>query len=210
GRGHSLYDVDDKPAAFVLYGSLPAWRDFTPGMSRGADVKQLERNLRILGYDTGAVDGRGTYLTTRAVEDFQAARGLTKTGTLSRGTIVFRSGPTRIGTVSAEVGAAMTPGRPLADLSSTRQQVTVPVSADKQRLAHVGEKVTVDMPTGRTVQGRVTDVGKVATKHGDDSSVAVTVALATRGTGFDQAPVTVGFEGDARSHVLGPPGQGLL
>ncbi|HTE63382.1 MAG TPA: hypothetical protein VK631_23705, partial [Solirubrobacteraceae bacterium] len=29
-RGRSLYDVDDEPAAWLLYGSLPAWRDFIP------------------------------------------------------------------------------------------------------------------------------------------------------------------------------------
>jgi hypothetical protein len=37
-RGHSLYDVSDRPAAFLLYGSLPAWRDFTPSMSDGEDI----------------------------------------------------------------------------------------------------------------------------------------------------------------------------
>ena len=179
-------------------------------MSRGADVRQLERNLRVLGYDTGAIDGKWTYKTTDAVEDFQADRGLTRTGTLARGVIVFRSGPLRIGTVSAAAGDSVSPGRPLADVSSTRQEVTVPVSADKQRLAHVGEKVAVDMPSGRTVHGRVSDVGKVATKHGDDTSVAVTVALPTRGTGFDQAPVTVGFEVDARANVLAVPVTALL
>ena len=27
-RGHSLYSVNGEPAAFLLYGALPAWRDF--------------------------------------------------------------------------------------------------------------------------------------------------------------------------------------
>ena len=48
-RGHSLYSVDDEPAAFLFYGTLPAWRDFAPGMTDGDDVRQLERNLRALG-----------------------------------------------------------------------------------------------------------------------------------------------------------------
>ena len=64
-RGHSLYDVDDEPAAFLLYGSLPAWRDFAPGMTDGEDVRQLERNLRALGYDPGDVDDDWDWETTR-------------------------------------------------------------------------------------------------------------------------------------------------
>ena len=69
-RGHSLYDIDDKPAAFLFYGKLPAWRDFKPWMDDGADVRQLERNLRALGYDPGNVDAHWTWKTTDAVEDF--------------------------------------------------------------------------------------------------------------------------------------------
>ena len=67
-RGHSLYDLDDEPAAFLLYGSLPAWRDFAPGMTDGEDVRQLERNLRALGYDPGDVDDDWDWETTDAVQ----------------------------------------------------------------------------------------------------------------------------------------------
>ncbi len=66
-RGESLYDVDDAPAAWLLYGSLPAWRDFAPYMSDGEDVRQLERNLRALGYDPDGdmtVDDEWTWATT--------------------------------------------------------------------------------------------------------------------------------------------------
>ena len=72
-RGQSLYGVDDEPAAFLLYGSLPAWRDFAPGMTDGEDVRQLERNLRALGYDPGDMTSTttGTGRPTAAVERFQ-------------------------------------------------------------------------------------------------------------------------------------------
>ena len=89
-RGHSLYDLDDEPAAFLLYGALPAWRDFAPGMTDGEDVRQLERNLRALGNDPGDVDDDWDWETTDAVEQFQLDRDLDDDGTLARGEVVFR------------------------------------------------------------------------------------------------------------------------
>src|SRR4029079_12822249 len=103
-RGPSLYEVDGAPAAWLLYGSLPAWRDFAPGMTDGDDVRQLERNLRALGYDPGDVDRDWTWETTGAVEQFQRDRDLDDTGTLSRAAVVFRDGPVRVGEAKAAVG----------------------------------------------------------------------------------------------------------
>jgi putative ABC transport system permease protein len=35
------------PAAWLLYASVPAWRDFAPGMSDGEDVRRLERRSEV-------------------------------------------------------------------------------------------------------------------------------------------------------------------
>jgi peptidoglycan hydrolase-like protein with peptidoglycan-binding domain len=218
-RGGSLYDVDGAHAAWLLYGRLPAWRDFAPGMSDGADVHELERNLRALGYDPdGAmtVDEDWTAATTAAVERFQADRDMTQDGTLSRGEVVFRRGPARVGEVQAAVGQAVAPGARIAELSSTRREITVALDADRQQLVHAGDLVTVDLPTGRTARGHVSDVGKVASKpasEGASATIAVTIALrgrAARGTGLDQAPVDVGFARERRKGVLAVPVTALL
>jgi peptidoglycan hydrolase-like protein with peptidoglycan-binding domain len=218
-RGQSLYDVDGAHAAWLLYGRLPAWRDFAPGMSDGADVHQLERNLRALGYDPdGAmtVDEHWTAATTAAVERFQGDRGMTEDGALARGEVVFRRGPARVGEVRATLGQAVAPGAQVADLSSTYREITVALDADRQELARVGAGVTVDLPNGRTAQGRITDVGKVATKpasEGASATIPVTIVLrgrAAHGTGLDQAPVTVGFARERRRHVLAVPVTALL
>ena len=125
-RGQSLYDVDDAPAAWLLYGALPAWRDFTPGMSDGEDVRQLERNLRALGYDPDhdmTIDDDWTWATTAAVERFQDDRGLTEDGTLTRGEVVFRPGPRAIGESHADGrpdGRARRAGS--RELTSTRRR----------------------------------------------------------------------------------------
>jgi multidrug efflux pump subunit AcrA (membrane-fusion protein) len=221
-RGHSLYDVDDAAAAFLLYGSLPAWRDFAPGMDDGEDVRQLERNLRALGHDADHdmdVDDHWDWATTAAVERFQKARGLDEDGALSKGEVVFRPGATRVGQAKAQVGQQLAPGAQLAELSSTERNVTVDLDARRQTIAHAGDSVTVDLPSGRTARGRITDVGKVATKpSGDDErdaapTIEVTIDLLGRdgrGTGLDQAPVDVGFAVDRRKGVLAVPVKALL
>ena len=183
-RGHSLYDVDGAPATWLLYGSLPVWRDFASGMTDGEDVRQLERNLRALGCDPDAdmtVDDEWTWATSAAVRRFQDARGLTEDGTLGKGEVVFRPGASRVGEVSATVGGAVAPGAALAELSSTRREISVELEADRQDLVGTGDAVTVELPDGDTARGRVSEVGKVASRpssEDEESTIDVTVALA--------------------------------
>ncbi len=209
-RGHSLYEVDGEPAAFLLYGQLPTWRDFSSSMIDGEDVRQLERNLRALGHEPGTVDDDWDWETSAAVKRFQQARGLTQDGTLSRGEIVFRDGPVRIGEAKAAVGDQAAPGRPVTEISSTQRRVTVQLDARRQQLARRGDGVTVDFPSGRTVDGRIEDVGKIATKQGDDVVVEVTITLSGNSGTLDQAPVDVGFAVERREGVLAVPVKALL
>jgi peptidoglycan hydrolase-like protein with peptidoglycan-binding domain len=211
-RGHSLYSLDGEAAAFLLYGALPAWRDFTPGMTDGEDVRQLERNLRALGYDPGTVDDDWDWETTRAVVRFQRARGLTQDGSLSRGQLVFRDGPLRMGEAKAELGASVGPGTPLAAVSSTARRVSVQLDARRQAIAREGATVTVDLPGGRTARGRIEEVGTVASKQSEDAdpTIAVTIRLRGAGSGLDGAPVTVGFAVERRRNALAVPVKALL
>ncbi len=218
-RGQSLYDVDDAAAAWLFYGSLPAWRDFGPSMSDGEDVRQLERNLRALGYDPDhdmTIDDDWTWATAAAVERFQDARDMTEDGTLTRGEVVFRPGPARIGETRATVGQSVAPGAPIGELTSTLREITVAVPADRQDVAHVRADVTIDLPNGRSARGRIADVAKVADKPASedaDATIAVTIAMrgrAAHGTGLDQAPVDVGFARERRKHVLAVPVTALL
>jgi peptidoglycan hydrolase-like protein with peptidoglycan-binding domain len=209
-RGGWLAEVDGKRTGWLLYGRRPAWRDFVPGMTDGADVRQLEANLAALGYDPGTVDDDWTSATTAAVKRFQDARGLTEDGSLSRGELVFRRGAVRIGEHKAAPGQPA--GGVLAEISSTRRQVSVDLDADRQELARIGRGVTVDLPTGRTVRGRIFSVGSVARSGGRDepATVAVGVRLSVRGGGLDQAPVDVGFERARARGALTVPVTALL
>jgi peptidoglycan hydrolase-like protein with peptidoglycan-binding domain len=209
-RGHSLYDLDGDAAAFLLYGELPAWRDFAPGMTDGEDVRQLERNLRALGHDPGTVDDDWDSDTTEAVERFQRARELDDDGTLSRGEILFRPGAIRMGEAKAAIGDQASPGRPLAEISSNERRVTVALDARRRQLAREGDRVSVDLPSGRTADGRIADVGKVASKQGEDVVVEVTITLSGKSGNLDQAPVDVAFAVERREGVLAVPVKALL
>ena len=215
-RGEALYRLDDAPAAWLLYGSLPAWRDFSSGMTDGEDVRQLERNLRALGHDPDGdmtVDDDWDWATTAAVLRFQDKRGMSEDGTLARGEVVFRDGAARVGELRAALGQSVTAGAQIADLSTTRRVVTVDLEATRQSLAREGATVTVDMPGGRMARGRIEEVGKVAEQPADEEgepTIEVTIALRGRGRGFDLAPVDVGFEADRRRDVLVVPVTALL
>jgi hypothetical protein len=112
--------------------------------------------------------------------------------------------------------------------SSTKLVVTVDLSASSQSEATIGEKVSVEMPNGGTVGGRVTAVSAVAQSSNSDdsgtggsgsdgsgsgsSTVPVTIELDKRakGGGLDQASVSVNFVQSKARHVLSIPVTALL
>jgi peptidoglycan hydrolase-like protein with peptidoglycan-binding domain len=216
-EGRSLLEVDGRRTLYLLGGRRPAWRDLTPGMSDGEDVRQLERALRRLGDDPDhamTVDDEWTAATTAAVERFQKQRGLTQDGSLSRSEFVFwPARSARVGAVKAGRGTALRPGAPIATLSSRRREVTVDLDAERQSVAVAGERVIVTLPDGSTVGGTVTTVGKVATQGQDGATIPIAIRLRgarARGLGLDQAPVQVSFVRERAKDVDHVPVTALL
>jgi peptidoglycan hydrolase-like protein with peptidoglycan-binding domain len=207
-RGRSLMSIDAKATSWILYGTIPMYRDLGPGVSDGRDVRQLERNLMALGYDPGTVDNEWTSATTDAVEEFQDDRGLTEDGTISRTEVVISDGPARVGQHRAEVGDPVQAGGPVTDLTSTTPVVTAKLDAGLAADVHRGDRVRVTMPDGSEVGGRVTRVGTVATagQEGDSPTVELRVALNTRRHGrLDGAPVTISLETGRTKDALAVP-----
>ena len=105
--GGTLFKVSGSPV--VLFdGTTPAYRDLSSADTNGADIQELNADLKALGYDPNhsiTVDDAWQAATTTAVEAWQNAHGMTQTGTITFGQIVFLPGPQRITTVNTVLGS---------------------------------------------------------------------------------------------------------
>jgi peptidoglycan hydrolase-like protein with peptidoglycan-binding domain len=217
-RGRTLFAINGQPT-LLLYGSTPAWRAFRAGMSPGADVAELNANLRALGYGVSYGD-TFTSATSAAISTLQQARGLTPTGRLDLGAIVFEPGALRVKAVMPAAGQAVQPG-PLLTASSMRHDVSVALDAAQQSEVKVGDRVSVILPDNSTTPGVVSAVGKVATTRSSDQQAAggsgsptidVDVRLLDpRAAGdLDQAPVEVSITEQSVHGVLAVPVDALV
>lgn len=223
-RGQTLFRVGATPVV-LMYGMTPAWRALADGVDDGGDVAQLEWNLVQLGYDPNrdvVINDEFDWATTAAVERWQEALGLEETGTVELGLVVFLPGPRRIGGHVAVVGDTVQTGAAIATTSATTQQVVVQLDATRQSLAVAGRRVTVDLPDGTSVPGRIATVGKVAESSSStgadanasaDSSATIEVdisLLRAPSTALDQAPVSVDLTTESRRDVLAVPVTALV
>jgi peptidoglycan hydrolase-like protein with peptidoglycan-binding domain len=215
-RGGVLLRIDGRPLV-LLYGSTPLWRTLAEGVE-GEDVAQLQRNLVALGYDpAGEIDLDGEFddATEDSVLRWQDDLGVTEDGSVGTDEVVFLPGARRIGTVSTSLGARIATGASALETTSLRRVVSVDLDARRQTLVREGQSVRVELPNGRTVAGRITEVGRVAKDaEGEDGTPTVTVTIAlpnarTRGS-LDQAPVDVAIAREVRRDALAVPVTALL
>jgi peptidoglycan hydrolase-like protein with peptidoglycan-binding domain len=219
-RGERLFSISGQPVV-LFYGPVAAWRAFLPGMSAGRDVAELNRNLEALGYEQGPFGDSFTSGTSAAIDAFQSAHGLTQTGQLLLGSIVFEPGRVRVTAVTPTVGATVQPG-PVLSVTSTRRQVTIALDAAQQSQLKVGDPVVITLPDNSTTPGRVSYVGTVATTPSSDQggggggsatpTIEVDVAPSDpAATGhLDQAPVNVSITTASVRRALVVPVNALL
>lgn len=211
--GEPLYAINGQPA-YLFYGSSPASRAFSRGMSAGADVAELNRNLS--GY--GAPSGDSfTAATTRAIERFQSAHHLPATGQLPLGSVVFEPGAVRVTSVTPAEGSPVQAAAVLG-ITSTRRVVTIALDASQQTNVKVGDPVLITLPDNSTTPGHVSFVGTVATvpasNSGGSSSPTIEVDVTPdrpAATGrLDQAPVDVSITTATVRNVLAVPVNALV
>jgi multidrug efflux pump subunit AcrA (membrane-fusion protein) len=117
-NGEQLAEIDGAPL-FALTGTVPAWRDLTPGES-GPDVTELQDALAALGYyDNGDTAGYFGPATEDAVASYYEHLGYTppSSGGIPASDVVFL--PSLPATVLAVNGATgQQPGQPFLELSA--------------------------------------------------------------------------------------------
>jgi peptidoglycan hydrolase-like protein with peptidoglycan-binding domain len=213
-RGGPLYKVNGQPVR-LMYGRIPMYRALKLN-DKGEDVRQVESNLAALGYTGFTVDDEYTDRTVEAVKRWQKAHDLKQSGSLGPDQIAFAAGQVKIKSADIPVGDLVAPGQPALTTTASERRVTVLVNVDQSRLTKRGTKVTVDLPDGKTVAGRVASDATTATPgtDPDDKSpkIKVTVTFVKPGsvTGLDQAPVTVNLTGSTHKNVLSVPVGALL
>ncbi|MFD0318127.1 efflux RND transporter periplasmic adaptor subunit [Streptomyces flavalbus] len=217
-RGEALYRVDDEPVV-LLYGTVPAYRELRPG-TEGRDVRQLEGNLKALGHDGFTVDDTYTEATAAAVRQWQADLGLAETGTVAPQRVVFAPAAVRVDALETEEGAATGPGQRVLSYTATAQAVTVELDTADRRLAETGAKVSVELPDGTRVDGRISEVStEVDAGNGGDAEpttkVRVLVALdgakaRAAAESYVLASVDVSFTAGEREDVLTVPVAALV
>ncbi|WP_433479045.1 peptidoglycan-binding protein [Spirillospora sp. CA-142024] len=209
-RGRSVYRVDNKPVP-LLYGRLPLYRALSEG-TEGADVLQFERNLRALGYTGFTVDKTFGASTTTAVKRWQDDLGLEETGRIQPGSAVVAPGRIRVAERKANVGDRI--GGAVLTYTGTTRVVSVDLDVEYQRLAKKGGEVEIELPSGDTVKGRITSVGKVAKEGQQDQPTTVEVEIAVASQqklgSYDKAPVEVHITANKHDGVLAVPIGALL
>lgn len=205
-RGTELYRLNEQPVIAML-GDIPMYRDLKAG-DTGRDVKQLEQNLRKLGYGGFTVDEEFTYETAEAVEEWQDDVGADETGMVRASDVVFIPEVGRVDNVHANVGTAAAPGTKVLDISGSDEIVSFDVDVADADLVEVGTDVTVTLPNGKDVNGTVTasevvessDGGGEDAPSGDDE-----------GAGADDATTEVevtlkdGSKKDVDESLIGSP-----
>ena len=144
------------------------------------------------------------------------------TGQVTLGRIAYEPGPLRVVDISADAGTPSGPGTRILTATSTAPVITASVPPAQTVLVHAGDAVTITLPTGKTVPGRVDSVSTVAVGAPGPSSsgssgpgqvtVPATISLTDPAAagGLDQAPVTVNVTDRTVNNVLAVPVTALV
>jgi len=220
GCGDVLYRVDDHPV-LLLCGAVPAYRDLLAG-NVGEDVRQLNRNLHTLGYDTvagvdiAADDNAFTSRTEKALQVLQRNEGFAITGKLAFGDALFLPESVRIAQVTGKLGGSAQAGAEVAQATSDRLEVQMALDPSQQGEVKAGAPAQITLPGNRSVPGKVDRLGRVAQiSAGQDAGAATIPAFISlddpkAAAGLDRAPVKVVITTEGVESALSVPVTALV
>jgi hypothetical protein len=149
----------------------------------------------------------------------QAKVGAAVTGLVVPGSIVFRPGRVRVGAVPTQPGEDVQAGSPVMRVASADKVVKVDLDVAERADVHVGDHVSIVLPSGASTAGSVSSIARVAeappqtaAAGGGRATVAVTVRLGDQRAvvGLDQAPVQVAITTATAQDALAVPIGALL
>ncbi len=232
-------DYDDLLAgadtAFLFYGDGAAWRSMSIDTTPGPDIQWLETNLVALGYGDLELDEVFDSDTADAVVAWQTDVGVTATGEVPLGQVVFIAGPAPVSALTVSRGDSVNEGAVLYELTAvelvsstvgpdgvqdrtvTAQRVTARLDLVDQDLLALGTPVTIELPDDTEVAGEVIELGAVpvivsATEQSGESSYldVVIAPLESVDPNWTGATVQVRFATEIAQGVLSVPVSALL
>ena len=232
-------DYDDLLAgadtAFLFYGDGAAWRSMSIDTTPGPDIGWLETNLVALGYGDLEVDDVFDSETADAVMAWQTDVGVTVTGEIPLGQVVFIAGPAPVSALAVSRGDSVNEGAVLYELTAvelvsstvgpdgvqdqtvTAQRVTARLDLVDQDLLALGTSVLIELPDDTEVNGEVIELGAVpvivsATEQSNESSYLDVVIAPEESVdpNWTGATVQVRFATEVAQAVLSVPVSALL
>ncbi len=232
-------DYDDLLAgadtAFLFYGDGAAWRSMSVDTTPGPDIQWLETNLVALDYGDLEVDEVFDSETADAVVAWQQDVGVTVTGEVPLGQVVFIAGPAPVSALAVSRGDVVNEGAVLYELTAvelvssivgpdgvqdqtvTAQRVTARLDLVDQDLLALGTAVTIELPDDTEVAGEVIELGAApvvvsATEQSSESSYldVVIAPLESVDPNWTGATVQVRFATEIARAVLSVPVSALL
>jgi peptidoglycan hydrolase-like protein with peptidoglycan-binding domain len=217
--GRRLYETNGHDRTSLMYGSRPAWRTMESGVTNGADILQLEKNLKSLGYTRKGdkIDSHWDARTTAAVKRWQRKAGLPVDGKVDLGEVVFLPEAIRVTEISAALGTMVGQGGPVMSGTSNRRVISLDLDAADRDLFEVGKAVEIELPDGSTTPGKIATIARIADSSTDQqgnttTTLPVTMTLddPTAAGDLDQASVKITVVRSSRENVLTVPVNALL
>ena len=165
-----------------------------PPLLTGNDVRQLNQNLRDLGFLKGTVTDTFTSATERAVKAWQKSLGEDPTGIVGLGDVVYSPSSLRVvPAAGSQLGQAVAAG---LLTTTTQQQVVTGTAPAGAAWAVAGTTVTLTLPGVGDVPGTVATADPVAASDADSGGGT--------GTGGGGIAVTVTADDPAQLAAAAP------
>lgn len=185
-----LLTVSGTPV-YAFVSSTPLYENLSVSLSSGTDttnVEALQRALKARGYYGGSIDGDFGSSTQTAVEDWQAAQGLSETGQIDITQFVWVPRGAVVESWNVALGSNVSSGTALATIDFPRDLIAqaLVTQADISSL-EVGQKaaLTIDGATNDPFTATITSIASQpassSSAGGSSSIVEYAVVLAPHG-----------------------------